>query len=120
MSCGGIPNPTAIDDKFKTPTLHNVSRTAPYMHDGSIATLEGVVDYYNRGGNRNAFIDPELRRLNNSEYTYACRANCVAWSRRRARIRRKTTSYSDDANGNLANLTDANSHTTQNGLLKKE
>lgn len=35
---------------FKTPTLRNVARTAPYMHDGSIATLEAVVDFYDRGG----------------------------------------------------------------------
>jgi cytochrome c peroxidase len=36
--------------KFKTPTLRNVSITAPYMHDGSVATLEEVVDFYNKGG----------------------------------------------------------------------
>jgi cytochrome c peroxidase len=38
---------------FKTPMLRNVGRTAPYMHDGSLATLEDVVDFYNRGGNDN-------------------------------------------------------------------
>jgi cytochrome c peroxidase len=36
--------------KFKTPTLRNVELTAPYMHDGSIATLEEVVDHYVAGG----------------------------------------------------------------------
>ncbi|MFZ5610574.1 MAG: cytochrome-c peroxidase [Pseudomonadota bacterium] len=35
---------------FKTPTLRNVARTAPYMHDGSLETLEAVVDFYNNGG----------------------------------------------------------------------
>lgn len=35
---------------FKTPTLRNVARTAPYMHDGSLETLEDVVDFYNNGG----------------------------------------------------------------------
>lgn len=35
---------------FKTPTLRNVELTAPYMHDGSLATLEEVVDHYNNGG----------------------------------------------------------------------
>jgi len=35
---------------FKTPTLRNIDRTAPYMHDGSLATLEDVVDFYNNGG----------------------------------------------------------------------
>ena len=35
---------------FKTPTLRNVDRRAPYMHDGSVATLDAVVDFYDRGG----------------------------------------------------------------------
>lgn len=35
---------------FKTPTLRNVALTAPYMHDGSQATLEAVVEFYNNGG----------------------------------------------------------------------
>ena len=43
--------------RFKTPTLRDVARTAPYMHDGSLATLEDVVEFYNNGGrpNRNLF-----------------------------------------------------------------
>ncbi len=36
--------------KFKVPSLRNVAQTAPYMHDGSIATLEGVIEHYNSGG----------------------------------------------------------------------
>ena len=36
--------------KFKAPTLRNVARTAPYMHDGSIGTLEEVLDFYAAGG----------------------------------------------------------------------
>jgi len=35
---------------FKTPTLRNIALTAPYMHDGSLATLEEVVQFYNNGG----------------------------------------------------------------------
>lgn len=35
---------------FKTPTLRNIDETAPYMHDGSLATLEDVIDFYNNGG----------------------------------------------------------------------
>ena len=48
---------------FKTPTLREVARTAPYMHDGSLATLDDVIEYYDRGGNANAYRDPELRPL---------------------------------------------------------
>jgi cytochrome c peroxidase len=40
------------DGKFKAPTLRNVAVTAPYMHDGSIATLDGVIDHYAAGGRR--------------------------------------------------------------------
>jgi cytochrome c peroxidase len=36
--------------KFKAPTLRNIAITAPYMHDGSIATLDGVLDHYAAGG----------------------------------------------------------------------
>lgn len=36
--------------KFKPPTLRNIAVTGPYMHDGSIATLEAVIDHYARGG----------------------------------------------------------------------
>jgi cytochrome c peroxidase len=47
---------------FKTPTLRDVARTAPYMHDGSFATLEQVLDYYDRGGEGRA-LDPHLHPL---------------------------------------------------------
>lgn len=36
--------------KFKAPTLRNIAMTAPYMHDGSVATLEAVLDHYAAGG----------------------------------------------------------------------
>ena len=36
--------------KFRAPTLRNIALTAPYMHDGSLATLEEVVDHYAAGG----------------------------------------------------------------------
>ena len=52
---------------FKTPTLREVEHSPPYMHDGSIATLDAVVEYYDRGGNRHAWLDPELRPLGLSE-----------------------------------------------------
>lgn len=48
---------------FKTPTLREVARTAPFMHDGSLPTLEEVVDFYDRGGNSNPHLDPAMRPL---------------------------------------------------------
>tara|TARA_B110001454_G_scaffold124375_1_gene116055 strand:+ start:35857 stop:36993 length:1137 start_codon:yes stop_codon:yes gene_type:complete len=55
---------------FKTPTLRNISLTAPYMHDGSLKTLDEVVEHYNRGGASsdkevvNDFISGGIRPLN--------------------------------------------------------
>jgi cytochrome c peroxidase len=48
---------------FKTPTLREIARTAPYMHDGSIASLEAVIDFYDRGGFSNPYLDRELQPL---------------------------------------------------------
>ncbi len=48
---------------FKTPTLRDIARSAPYMHDGSLATLEEVVEYYAKGGTPNTFLDEELYEL---------------------------------------------------------
>ncbi len=48
---------------FKTPTLREVARTAPYMHDGSFATLAEVVDFYDCGGAANPGLDNSLRPL---------------------------------------------------------
>jgi cytochrome c peroxidase len=49
--------------KFKTPTLREIARTAPYMHDGSLATLEAVVDFYDKGGRPNPNLFPVIRPL---------------------------------------------------------
>ncbi len=48
---------------FKTPSLRQVTRTAPYMHDGSFATLEQVIDYYDAGGQANPALDSRIRPL---------------------------------------------------------
>jgi cytochrome c peroxidase len=48
---------------FKTPTLREIEHTAPYMHDGSLQTLEEVVDYYDKGGKPNKNLDVNLKPL---------------------------------------------------------
>ena len=45
-----FPKSVKLLHAFKTPTLRDVARRAPYMHDGSVATLDAVIDLYNRGG----------------------------------------------------------------------
>ena len=48
--------------KFSTPSLRNVSLTAPYMHDGRFATLEEVVEHYSSGIHRSPTLDPNLAK----------------------------------------------------------
>ena len=45
---------------FKTPTIRNVALSAPYMHDGSMATLEEVVEHYNKGGDKNRWLSDKI------------------------------------------------------------
>jgi cytochrome c peroxidase len=52
---------------FKTPTLREISMTAPYMHDGRFATLEEVVEHYNSGGVKNPFLDNQIIPLELTE-----------------------------------------------------
>ncbi|MFK7732304.1 MAG: cytochrome c peroxidase [Pseudomonadales bacterium] len=49
--------------KYRTPGLRNVALSAPYMHDGSLATLKDVLEFYNRGGDLNPLLDPLMRPL---------------------------------------------------------
>ncbi len=49
---------------FKTPTLRDIAKSGPYMHDGSLKTLKEVVEHYNKGGVPNEFLDEEIFKLN--------------------------------------------------------
>lgn len=61
---------------FRTPTLRNISRTAPYMHDGSVKTLKDVVDFYVGGGSSNPYLDKQIKEL---KLTGPERADLVAF-----------------------------------------
>jgi cytochrome c peroxidase len=54
---GGHTKAPGDDFKFRTPSLRNVARTAPYFHDGSVATLEAAVRFVAKGGS----LPPEAR-----------------------------------------------------------
>ena len=56
---------------FKTPTIRNVALTAPYMHDGSVATLEEVVEWYDKGGHPSKYLSEKIRPLKLSEQDQA-------------------------------------------------
>lgn len=63
-------SPTGVRGAFRVPTLRNVALTAPYMHNGSLATLEDVVQFYADGAGRaNGFpsVDPLLKGFDLSE-----------------------------------------------------
>jgi cytochrome c peroxidase len=53
--------------KFKVPGLRNIAASAPYMHDGSLPTLEAVVDQYDRGGRGHPSTDPQITALGLSD-----------------------------------------------------
>lgn len=61
---GAVLDLDVVQFAFKTPTLRNVAERSPYMHDGSVATLEEVVELYDRGGQvRRPGLSPEIRPL---------------------------------------------------------
>ncbi|MFB6469279.1 cytochrome-c peroxidase [Cytobacillus sp. Hz8] len=59
-----VTNDKADKGKIRTPALRGVAHTAPYMHDGSLATLEDVVNYYNQGGGNDTNKDSLIQPLN--------------------------------------------------------
>ncbi|WP_448187806.1 cytochrome c peroxidase [Azospirillum sp. sgz301742] len=60
---GAILGEAALDHSFKTPGLRGVTKRAPYMHDGSVATLEAVLDHYSGGYVDRPTLSPDLPRL---------------------------------------------------------
>src|SRR5262249_49316100 len=77
-----LPNERiAVTGSFKTPTLRNVELTGPYMHNGGMATLEEVVEFYSRGtdfGDVN-FRDKDIDVPGVSDMTEQDKANLVAF-----------------------------------------
>ena len=60
-------NEAADTGAFKTPTVRNVSLTAPYMHDGSQKTLAEVVEWYAKGGHPNEHLSKNIKKLELSD-----------------------------------------------------
>ena len=60
---GAITGRSGDRGAFKTPTLRDVARHPPYMHDGSLPTLRDVILFYERGGVRTPHLDTQLRPL---------------------------------------------------------
>lgn len=64
---GGVSGRRSDLGKFRTPGLRNVELTAPYMHDGRFATLEEVIEHYDKGGHQAENVNPNVRPLHLSE-----------------------------------------------------
>ncbi|OPZ00265.1 tryptophan tryptophylquinone biosynthesis enzyme MauG [Bradyrhizobium sacchari] len=62
-----FPRSQKLRYAFKTPTLRDVARRAPYMHDGSVATLEEVIELYDRGGIDRPSLSPSIKPLSLTE-----------------------------------------------------
>lgn len=65
VGLGGIST-NDFNGLFLTPSLRNVAETGPYMHDGSMRTLEEVVEFYDRGAGLSPHRDPRLKPLSMS------------------------------------------------------
>jgi cytochrome c peroxidase len=63
----GVTGRDEDQGRFRTPTLREIQRTAPYMHDGSLATLDEVIEFYDRGGEPHPNLSPEIRPLSLTE-----------------------------------------------------
>ncbi|MCZ6597612.1 MAG: c-type cytochrome [Planctomycetota bacterium] len=63
----GVTGEAEDRGRFKTPTLRGLLDTAPYMHDGSLATLAEVVEHYRRGGRANGNLDPHVKPIEMSD-----------------------------------------------------
>jgi cytochrome c peroxidase len=57
------PGIVQLEHAFKTPTLRNITQRAPYMHDGSVATLSAVIDHYDHGFVNRPSLDTQMHRL---------------------------------------------------------
>lgn len=60
---GGVTGQIAENGKMRAPTLRNVLLTAPYMHDGSLATFDDVLNHYNGNGKNSPNKDPLIRNI---------------------------------------------------------
>lgn len=83
LGLGAITGDPADNGKFRTPSLRNLTRTAPYMHDGRFQTLEEVVNHYSEGLKPSATIDPLMKKVNQGgvQLTSQDKADLIAFLR---------------------------------------
>lgn len=69
---GMVTMSVSDNGKFRAPTLRNIKFSAPYMHDGSLATLDDVIAHYNSGGKKSPNADPLLHPLGLDPFYIEC------------------------------------------------
>lgn len=69
---GMVTMSVADNGKFRAPSLRNIQYSAPYMHDGSLATLDDVIAHYNSGGKPSPNADPLLHPLGLDDFYISC------------------------------------------------
>lgn len=67
--------------KFRSPSLRGIDQSGPYMHDGSLETLEDVVDYYNKGGTPHEYTDNAVTNLRLTRLSSKQKKDLVAFLR---------------------------------------
>ncbi|MGB0375727.1 MAG: cytochrome-c peroxidase [Flavobacteriaceae bacterium] len=63
LGLGRVTGDPNDNGKFRTPSLRNLSFTAPYMHDGRFRTLREVIDHYSEGLQYSATVDPLMKNV---------------------------------------------------------
>jgi cytochrome c peroxidase len=63
LGLAGVTGRASDRFKFKTPSLRAIGNTAPYFHDGRFATLDEVIEFYDRGGDQADGRDPAIKPL---------------------------------------------------------
>ena len=63
LGLGAVTGDPNDNGKFRSPSLRNLSYTAPYMHDGRFATLDEVIDFYSEGLQNSPTIDPLMKNI---------------------------------------------------------
>ena len=79
MGRGKVTGSDIDAGKMRVPTLRNIALTAPYMHDGSLATLEDVLDHYMSGGHFSPTVSPFVNDISAKAYTEQDKIDMIAF-----------------------------------------
>ena len=70
LGLGGVNGNSLDEGKMRSPSLRNLSYSAPYMHDGRFATIEDVIDFYSTGQHVTPNVDPLMKQVNQGGFQF--------------------------------------------------